>query len=152
MTDPAFVVLSLGGHPAEGARRTFNFDEYEGNELSLDEQLESALLPLFACMGQSFRPIIEPGSTLSPLPRGILNGRSGKSGRNRDNHQPGRGHDRKSKPQKTKRFQKDSAKRRCTQEQEYEAAKERWIALSDKAKKILSELHPDKFKPGQKDY
>jgi RHS repeat-associated protein len=153
LTDPAFAVLSLGGHPGEGTRRTFNFDAYEGNEQSLDDRLEYALLPLFACMGQSFRPIIEPGSALSPVPRGALGGRSGKSGRNTsETHTPGRGHNGKSKPQRTKRFQRNAAKKRCTQEQEYEAAKTRWEQLDGKAKKILQDLHPDNFKPGRKDY
>ena len=66
-------------------------------------------------------------------------------------HQPGRGHDRKSKPQKVERF-KRAAKRK---EQEHleglRRAWQTWDGLSDDAKKILFDLEPSGPRPTDED-
>jgi hypothetical protein len=62
-------------------------------------------------------------------------------------HQPGRGHDRKSKPRRTDRFSEKAAQKR---QQEAEEARRQWAAwdaLNDERKRLLPELKPDLPRP-----
>jgi hypothetical protein len=67
--------------------------------------------------------------------------RDGKPG-----HTPGRGHRRKSDPQKTKRFQQKAAKKKANAEELYRHAIRRWEAMTEDQQRLLPELHPDNFK------
>jgi hypothetical protein len=59
-------------------------------------------------------------------------------------HQPGRGHQRKSKPQKAKRYKRKAAKRRREEE---EAARRQWEQLTDEQKKFRFDLEPSMPRP-----
>jgi hypothetical protein len=62
-------------------------------------------------------------------------------------HQPGGGHDRKSKPGRTTRFRKKAARKR---QQEAEEARRQWAAwdrLDDERKKFFPELKPKLPRP-----
>ena len=63
-------------------------------------------------------------------------------------HTPGRGHQSKSGPPKKERFRKKAADKRKQKDDEYKEKWDRWNKLSDEAKKLRPELHPD-WKPGQ---
>jgi hypothetical protein len=52
-------------------------------------------------------------------------------------HQPGRGHDRKSVPEKKKRFARKAARKRREQEEEARKAWAEWDALPDDVKRLL---------------
>ena len=52
-------------------------------------------------------------------------------------HQPGRGHDTKSRPQRKKRFAKRAARKRRVSEEAARKAWEEWDRLPDEVKKIL---------------
>jgi hypothetical protein len=62
-------------------------------------------------------------------------------------HKPGRGHRKKSDPQAKKRFRRKAAKKKSQKQKAYEAAEERWSQMSDDARKMRPELHPDNFMP-----
>jgi hypothetical protein len=62
-------------------------------------------------------------------------------------HKPGRGHRRKSDPQSKKRFRTKALKKKIQRQKVYEEAEERWNRMSDNARKMRPELHPDNFKP-----
>src|SRR5438128_29293 len=57
-------------------------------------------------------------------------------------HTPGRGHTRKSGPQKKKRFQNEAAKKRRAQQEKLRKQWEEWDALSPEQQKHLSKLKP----------
>jgi hypothetical protein len=62
-------------------------------------------------------------------------------------HQPGRGHDSKSAPQRQDRFRRKARRKR---EQEREAAKKQWEvwdAFTDEQKKLRPELRPTLPRP-----
>lgn len=62
-------------------------------------------------------------------------------------HQPGRGHDRKSKPQSRARFTKRARRKRLLEMEALRKAWELWDGLSADAKKILKGLKPKKARP-----
>jgi hypothetical protein len=62
-------------------------------------------------------------------------------------HQPGKGHRRKSEPRSKRLFQKRAAAKRAQKQKVYEEAKKRWNRMSEDARKMRPELHPDNFRP-----
>jgi hypothetical protein len=52
-------------------------------------------------------------------------------------HQPGRGHDRKSGPQRKKRFARKAAKKRQAEEEDARKAWEEWDRLPEEVKRLL---------------
>jgi hypothetical protein len=62
-------------------------------------------------------------------------------------HTPGRGHRRKSDPQKQEKWQKKAARQREAARRALQEAWERWDRLSDEKKKLLRELKPKKPRP-----
>jgi len=61
-------------------------------------------------------------------------------------HTPGRGHRRKSDPIKKRRFQKKAAEQKEAAQKAYKEALKRWENMSEDARKLEPELHPDNFK------
>jgi RHS repeat-associated protein len=62
-------------------------------------------------------------------------------------HTPGRDHDRKSKVQKTKRFQKKADEKRDAAQRAYDDAKAQWERMSPEVQKLRPELDPKNFIP-----
>jgi hypothetical protein len=62
-------------------------------------------------------------------------------------HTSGRGHRRKSDPQKTKKFQRRTARKRDEAENALREAWDVWDGLSKEQKKLLPELTPKKPRP-----
>jgi hypothetical protein len=62
-------------------------------------------------------------------------------------HQPGSGHDRKSKPQKTKRLQKKAARQRAAELAEAHRQWAVWDSLTAEHKKVLHDLKPTLPRP-----
>jgi hypothetical protein len=69
-----------------------------------------------------------------------------RKGGGRQSHTPGRGHRRKSDPQKTKRFQREGTRKKAEARQIYDVAVKRWEAMTQEQRKLLPELHPDNFR------
>ena len=70
----------------------------------------------------------------------------GKAGGPNPGHTPGKGHTRKSGPQKTKRFQKKAKKKKEQAQKDYEDAVRVWESMSEKARKLRPELNPENCK------
>ena len=73
--------------------------------------------------------------------------KKGKKGGGRPGHTPGKGHVGKSGPEKTKKFQKKAKKLRDQAQARYDEAVARWEKMSEAARKLRPELHPDNFRP-----
>src|SRR5205823_3659933 len=73
--------------------------------------------------------------------------KKGKRGGGRPGHTPGKGHRRKSDPRAKKRFRRKAATKRAVAEQAYQEAIQRWQSMSEAARQMRPELHPDNFKP-----
>ena len=72
------------------------------------------------------------------IPRGPKGGRK---------HTPGKGHTRKSGPQKRKRFANKAAKKRELERRKQRDAWELWESLPDDVKKLRPELQPREPRP-----
>jgi hypothetical protein len=62
-------------------------------------------------------------------------------------HQPGRGHDRKSRPTKTERFKRRAKTKRQQREEEARRQWAEWDRLNDEQKKFLTGLKPKLPRP-----
>jgi hypothetical protein len=62
-------------------------------------------------------------------------------------HQPGSGHDRKSRPQKRKRYMKKAARKKQEEETEARRQWEIWDRLSDEQKTFRNDLKPSMPRP-----
>ncbi len=62
-------------------------------------------------------------------------------------HQPGRGHDRKSAPQKTKRFARKARRLREEEEQGIERQWAIWDKLDEEQRKLRPDLYPQGPRP-----
>jgi len=62
-------------------------------------------------------------------------------------HTPGRGHRRKSDPEKAQRFQRKAARQREAAQKALKEAWERWDRLSEEQKKLLPEFKPKEPRP-----
>jgi hypothetical protein len=62
-------------------------------------------------------------------------------------HQPGRGHDRKSAPQRKERFAKKQRRKRQAEDDDLRKRWEDWDKLSDDAKRLLPDLKPTEPRP-----
>jgi len=62
-------------------------------------------------------------------------------------HQPGRGHDRKSAPQQKKRFARKARQLRERRRQEIEQQWEIWDKLTEEQRKLRPDLYPEGPRP-----
>jgi hypothetical protein len=66
-------------------------------------------------------------------------------------HTPGRGHTRKSGPQKKKRFQKKAAQQRQTRQKDLRKLWDEWDSLPPKVQKLRPDLKPKVPRPNDED-
>jgi hypothetical protein len=62
-------------------------------------------------------------------------------------HQPGRGHDPKSGPQRKKRFARKAAKKRQEEEEAARRQWEQWERLTEEQRKLRPDLRPNQPRP-----